>query len=64
MLDPKLGKGFCAISWIPCAFTACVDQLANYWLPNIDPSSQPRYANVGKIYYNKILKHYINWIII
>ena len=48
-LYPKLGRGVCAIHRIPCACTDCVDQLAKYWLPNCDPSSQQRYAYVETI---------------
>ena len=61
-IDPKLGKGVCNIFRIPCACTACIAKLDRYWLPNIDPSSQPRYARVENCYY-KIIEHNKNWII-
>ena len=61
--DPELGKGVCEIHWIPCAHPACVAQLDKYWLPTISPSYQPKYAHVKNIYYNKILEHYNDWII-
>ena len=36
-VDTELGKSACAISWIQCAFTACIYQLDKYWLPTITP---------------------------
>ena len=45
-VDPKLGKVVCAIRLIPCTCPVYVAQLDKYWLPNIGPSSQPRYAHV------------------
>ena len=39
-------KVFFSINQIPCACKACVAQLDKYWLPNCDPSSQPRYERV------------------
>ena len=42
--DPGLCKGFCSIRCIPCACNACVEQLSNPWLPNLDKTQQPRYA--------------------
>ena len=50
-VDPKLGKGVCAIRWIPCACPLCVAQLDKYWLPNCDPPSQIKYTSVGNFYY-------------
>ena len=61
--DPELGKCVCAIFRIPCACPACVAQLDKYWLPNCDPSSQPRYAHAENCYYKKILEHCNYWII-
>ena len=29
--DPELGKGFCAIHWIPCACTAYANKVDKYW---------------------------------
>ena len=63
MVDTELVKGICAINRIPCAYPACVAQLDKYWLPTIYPSSQLRYAGVENCYYNKILEHYNDWII-
>ena len=61
--DPKLGKGVCVIFQIPWACTAYVAQIHKYWLPTIAQSSQPRYARVDNFYYNKILEHYNDCII-
>ena len=36
-VDPGLCKGVCVIFRIPCACTACVDQVDKYWLPTIAP---------------------------
>ena len=33
--DPELGKVFCAMRWIPCSCTGCVEQLSKPWLPNL-----------------------------
>ena len=60
---PKLGKNVCAICWSFCACPSFVDQLDKYWLPNIAPSSQPRYSHAENCYYNKILEDYKDWII-
>ena len=49
-VDPELVKGVCAIFRIPCEYQAWVYQLDKYWLPNIAPSYQPRYANVENCY--------------
>ena len=62
-IDPTIGKGVCAISWISCSHPSSVDKLDKYWLPNIAPSSQPRYVHVDNFYYKKILEHYNDWII-
>ena len=48
---PESGNSVCAIRRIPCAFTACVDQLDKEWLSTIPPSVQPRYGHVEKFYY-------------
>ena len=45
-VDPKLGKGVYVILWVLCAFSACVDQLDKFCLPNIASSSQPRYVRI------------------
>ena len=37
--------------------------LINISLPNCDPSYKPNYAHVENCYYNKILEHLSNWII-
>ena len=42
--DPDLEKGLCAMKFIPCACTGCVEQLYKPWLPNLDKTLQPRYA--------------------
>ena len=42
--DPDLDEGFCSMQRIPCAYTGCVEQLTNPWLPNLDKNLQPRYA--------------------
>ena len=42
--NPNLDIGFCDMRRIPCACTECVEQLSNYWLPNLDETLQPRYA--------------------
>ena len=57
MVDTSLGKGVCAICWIPCAFTSCVAQLHKYGSPNNDSLSQPSYTHVESYYYNTILEH-------
>ena len=54
-VDPELGKRVCAISRIPCAFTACVDHIDKYWLPTISRPSQTRYSHVENCNNNKIL---------
>ena len=48
---------------IPCACPACVYQLDKSWLPNCVLSSQPRYSLVENCYYNKVLEHYNDFII-
>ena len=62
-VDLELGKCVCAIFLIPCVCTSCVSQLDKYWIPAIPPSPQPRYSHVESCYYNKILEHYNDWII-
>ena len=63
-VDTKRRKGVCDIFHITCVYTAFVDQLDKYWLPNCDPLYQPRYARVENCYYNKVLKHYNDCIIV
>ena len=62
-VEPKLGKGVCDIYLIPCTFPACVPQLDKDQLSNCDPSTQPSYARIDNCYYNKLLKHYNDWVI-
>ena len=45
-INPKHGKGVCAICQITFACPDCVAQLDKYCLPNISPSSQPWYTRV------------------
>ena len=45
-VNPKLGKGVCAIFLIPREYPSCVAQLDKYWLPNCAPSTKPMYARV------------------
>ena len=42
--DPDLGEVLCAMQYIPCACTGCVEQISNTWLPNRYKTLQPRYA--------------------
>ena len=63
MVDPELGKFVCLIHCIPSGCLAYVVQLDKDWLLTIPPSSPPSYAHVGNFYYNKILEHYNDWII-
>ena len=37
--DPELGKGFCAMRRIPCAFTGCVEQLYKPPLTNLEKTN-------------------------
>ena len=62
-LDTYFGTGVCAIFHIPFEYPVYVYQIDINWLPNCDPSAQPRYANVENCYYKKILGHYNYWII-
>ena len=60
--DTDLDKGFCAMLRIPCAYTGCVEQLSNPWLPNLDKTIQPRYAIKPKTCnYSSILHGYNKW---
>ena len=63
-VDPKRSKHVFAIFYIPCEYPACVDQLDKYWLPNCAPSFQPRYTRAESFYYNKIIEHCNDWIIV
>ena len=57
--DPDLGKGFCAMRRIPRAFTGCVEQLSNPWLPNRNKTLQPRYViETETCKYSSILRGY------
>ena len=62
-VDPDLGKGVCEILWNVCACPSCVAQLDKDCLPDIPPSSKPRNDHVGNCYFNKILEHYNDCII-
>ena len=55
--DIELGKCVCTIIQITCVCQACIAKLDEYWLPNIAPSSQPRYDRVENCYNNKIIEH-------
>ena len=48
---------------ILCTCSAFVTQLDNVWLPTISLSYQPKYARIENFYYNKILEHYNDLII-
>jgi len=62
--DPELGIGFCALRRIPCACSACVDQLSHKWEPNISVTEQPRYAiEPESCKYSSILHGYNRWYI-
>ena len=62
-VDIELGKYVCVILLVSCACPACVGQLDKYWLPTIYTSSQPRYDRVENGYYENILEHYNDWVI-
>ena len=58
--DHNLDKGFCAIQYISCACTSCVEKISNPWLPNLDKShnhvmlSNPKYVST-LLYYVAII---------
>ena len=62
--DPELDKGFCAMRWIPCACTGCVEKLSKLWLNNLGKTQQPRYViEPETCKYSSILRGYNKWYI-
>ena len=61
--DPDLGLGKIAMRRIPCACTACREQLKSEWIPNIDEEKQPRYATAEDCKYDKVLHGFNDWTI-
>ena len=62
-VDWELDKCVCVIRHIPYECPAYVDQLDEYLLQTITPSSQLRYAHGENWYDNKLLKYYNHRII-
>ena len=61
---PDLDYCFCAMQWIPCACTGCVEQLSKPWLPNLYKTLQPRYViEPETCKYSSILHAYNKWYI-
>ena len=57
--DPTLDEGLCAMRCITYACTGCVEQISNYWLPNLDKTLQPRYdIKPETCKYSSILRGY------
>jgi hypothetical protein len=44
-VSKELGVGLAAVRRIPCACTACLDQLEKPWVPGVEPEKQPMFAS-------------------